>query len=57
MYNNKNVYNNIINSINFKCKMDAIFINSENSRASNSHGLSLNLSDKLNLTKSDKRVA
>ena len=37
--------------------MDAIFINSENSRASNSHGLSLNLSDKLNLTKRDKRVA
>ena len=37
--------------------MDAIFINSENSRASNFHGLLLNLSDKLNLTKSDTRVA
>ena len=37
--------------------MDTIFINSENSKTSNAHRLLLNLSDKINLKKSDKYVA
>ena len=36
--------------------MDAIFMNSENNKASDSHRLLLNLSDKLNLKRSDKYV-
>ena len=37
--------------------MDAIFMNSENSKASASHRLLLNLSDKITLRRSDKDVA
>ena len=36
--------------------MDTIFINSENSKTSDPHRLLLNLSDKLNLKRSDKHV-
>ena len=37
--------------------MDIISMNSENSRTSNSHNVLLNLSDKINLRRSDKNVA
>ena len=37
--------------------MDAIFMNSKNSKTSSPHRLSLNLSDKINLKSSDKYVA
>ena len=36
--------------------MDTIFINSENSKTSDPHRLLINLSDKLNLKRSDKNV-
>ena len=38
----------MINSIKLSSRMDTIFINSENSKTSNPHGLLLNLSDKIN---------
>ena len=37
--------------------MDTIFMNSENSETSDSHGLLLNLTDKINLKRSDNYVA
>ena len=37
--------------------MDTIFMNSENSKTSDPHRLLLNLSDKINLKRSDKYVA
>ena len=37
--------------------MDTIFRNSKNSKTSDSHRLLLNLSDKINLKRSDKYVA
>ena len=37
--------------------MDAIFMNSANSKTSDPHELLLNLSDKINLKRSDKYVA
>ena len=37
--------------------MDTIFMNSENSKTSDPHRLLLNLSDKINLKRSDKCVA
>ena len=37
--------------------MDAIFMNSGNSKTSDPHRLLLNLSDKINLTRSDEYVA
>ena len=37
--------------------MDNIFINSENSKTSDLHTLLLNVSDKINLKRSDKYVA
>ena len=52
MYAIKKVYNNIIKSINYK-KMDTIF-NSENSKTSEPHILTLKLSDKLDLRRSEK---
>ena len=36
--------------------METVFMNSENSKTSDSHTLSLNLSDKINLKISDKCV-
>ena len=49
-----------MNSIKLKSRMDTIFMNSKNSKkttTSEPHRLLLNLSDKLNLKKSDKHVA
>ena len=37
--------------------MDTIFMNSENSKTSDPHRLLLNLSDKINLKRSDEYVA
>ena len=37
--------------------MDTLFMNSENSKTSDTHRLLLNLSDKINLKRSDKYVA
>ena len=37
--------------------MDTIFMNSENSKTSDPHRLLLNLTDKINLKKSDKYIA
>ena len=37
--------------------MDTIFMNSENSKTSDPHRLLLNLTDKINLKRSDKYVA
>ena len=37
--------------------MDKIFMHSENTKTSDPHGLLLNLSDRINLKKSDKYVA
>ena len=37
--------------------MDTIFMNSENSKTSDPHNLFLNLSNKINLKRSDKYVA
>ena len=36
--------------------MDTIFINSKNSKRSDSHRLLLNLTDKINLKRSDKYI-
>ena len=53
----KKVYNNIINSINLLKRMNTIFMNSQNSKTSDPHRLLLNISDKINLKRSDKYVA
>ena len=37
--------------------MDTIFMNSENSKISDSHRLLLNLKEKINLKRSDKYIA
>ena len=37
--------------------MNTIFMNSKNSKTSNSHRLFLNLTDKINLKRSDRYVA
>ena len=37
--------------------MDTIFMNSENSKTSDPHRLLLNLSEKINLKRSDKYIA
>ena len=44
----------MINSIKLLNRMDTIFISSENSRTSNPYRLLLNLSDKIDLKRSDK---
>ena len=36
--------------------MDTIFMNSENNKTSEPHGLLLNIADKINLKRSDKYV-
>ena len=51
------VYNNIKNSIKLQHRIDAIFMNSDNSKTSDSPRLLLNFSDKINLKRSDKYVA
>ena len=52
----KTVYNTM-NSIKLQRGMDVIFMNSENSKTFDLHRLLLNLSDKINLKRSDKYVA
>ena len=44
----------MINSIKLLNRMDTIFMSSENSRTSNPYRLLLNLSDKIDLKRSDK---
>ena len=46
-----------MNSIKLWNRVDTIFINSKNSKTSNPHRLLLNLSDKIDLRRSDKCVA
>ena len=53
----KKVYNNVMNQIKLWNRMDTIFMNSENNKASDHHRLSLNLSDKKKLKRSDKYVS
>ena len=53
----KNVYNNIMNSKSYSNRMNTIFMNSKNSKTSDPHRLLLNLTDKINLKRSDKYVA
>ena len=52
----KKLYNNIIKSINIK-KMDTIFINTENSKTSKPHLLTLKLTNKLDLRFGEKVIA
>ena len=47
----------MLNFIKVQCKMDNIFMISENSRISNLHRLMLYLSDKADLNRNDKYVA
>ena len=49
--------NNTMNSIKLENRMDTIFINSENSKTSDSHRLLLNLTGKVNQKRSGKYVA
>ena len=53
----KNVYDNIKNSINLSKRMDAIFMNSGNSKTSDPYRLLLNLSDIIKIKSKDKYVA
>ena len=52
----KKVYNNVINAIKLYNRMDTIFMNSENRKISDPHRLLFNLTDEVNLKKSDKYV-
>ena len=45
-----------MNSRKLQNRMDAMFMNSANSKTSDPHELLLNLSDKINLKRSDKYV-
>ena len=45
-----------MNSIKLQNRVDAIFMNSENSKASDHHRLLLSLTDKINLKRSDKYI-
>ena len=53
----KKLYNNIINSIKLQQKINTIFINSEKSKICDPHRLLINISDKMNLKRSNKYVA
>ena len=53
----KKAYNNTINSIKVKYKMDFIFMNSKNSKTSDSDRLLLNPIDKIYLKGNDKYIA
>ena len=53
----KNVYNDIMNSIKLQNRIDTILMNSENRNISYPHRVLLNLSDKIDLRRSDKYVA
>ena len=50
----RNVFNKIIYSIKLWNRMDIIFMNSRNSKTSDPHRLLLNLSDKIDLKRSEK---
>ena len=51
------MYSNIMNSIKLQKRMDAVFMNSKNSKTSDPHRLLLNLTDNIDLKRSDKCVA
>ena len=53
----KKACNNIMHSIKLQNRINIIFMNSKNSKTSDSHRLSLNLSEKVNLKRIDKYVA
>ena len=53
----KRVYNNIMNSIKLCNGMDTISMNCGNSKTSDPHRLLLNLSEKINLKRTNKNVA
>ena len=53
----KKVYSNIMNLIQLSIGMDTIFMNSKYTGTSDLHRLLLNLTDKINLKRSDKCVA
>ena len=46
-----------MNSIKLQNRMDTVFMSSKNSKTSNPYRLLLNLTDKINLKRSDKYVA
>ena len=46
-----------MNSMKLQNRLDSIFMNSENSKISDPHRILLNLTDKINLKRSDKYVA
>ena len=52
----KKVYNNIMNSMKFKIEW-ILYMNSKNSGKSDTHKLLLNLTDIINLKRSDKYVS
>ena len=52
----KNVYNNVMNSTMLQNRMDTIPMNSKNSKTPDPYRLLLNLTDKINLKRSDKYV-
>ena len=54
---NKKVYDNIVNLVKVQYKMDGIFISSENNKTSNPNRLLFNLSDKIDLKRSNKNLA
>ena len=56
-YITKKVYNNIMNSMKLWNRMATIFINSKNSKTSEPHRLLLNITDKINLKRSDNYFA
>ena len=51
------VYNDIMNSTKLSNRMDTIFMNSRNSETFDPHRLLVNLTDEINLKRSDKYVA
>ena len=53
----KKTFNNIMKSIEIRCKMDTIFIKSENRQTSDAHRLVLDHADKRDLKCRDKYVA
>ena len=52
----RKVYNNIMNSIKLSNRMDTIYMKSQNSKTSDPQRLLLNLSDKINLKRSEKYI-
>ena len=53
----KKVYNNIMNSVKVQYKVDTMFMNSENSKTSESYRLLINVADKINFKRKEKYVA